>query len=411
MTTDVDRQIEEHRTAQATVTVVEANGRPVKNQEVAVAQRDHQFLFGCAAFEVLPIANGQMDPEKAETFSKRLLDLCNFVTLPFYWGRFEPERGKPITEAMEKAARWCIDHGCETKGHPLCWHTVTAPWLVEMSNEDIIKAQIDRIHRDVGDFAGLIDTWDVINEVVIMPIFDRYENGITRIAQELGRIGIVRTMFEATREANPDTILLLNDFDTSPAYNILIEGCLEAGIDIDVIGIQSHMHQGYWGKEKLLDVLDRFSTFGLPIHFTEVTLVSGHIMPSDIVDLNDYQVEEWPTTPEGEARQAEQAVEFYKTLYAHPAVEAITWWGLPDGGWLNAPSGLIREDYSPKPAYEELLSLVKGEWWTDEETYTTDENGRLTFTGYLGDYELVGPDGSATFSLEKNGAEELEIQL
>ena len=29
------------------------------------------------------------------------------------------------------------------------------------------------------------------------------------------------------------------------------------------------MHQGYWGEEKTLDVLERFARFGLPIHFTE----------------------------------------------------------------------------------------------------------------------------------------------
>ena len=75
-------------------------------------------------------------------------------------------------------------------------------------------------------------------------------------------------------------------------------------------------------------------------------------MPPEIVDLNDYQVSEWPTTPDGEARQADEVEAHYPTLLAHPAVEAITWWGFPDGGWLNAPSGLVRADGSPKPAYE-----------------------------------------------------------
>ena len=30
-------------------------------------------------------------------------------------------------------------------------------------------------------------------------------------------------------------------------------------------------------------------------------------MPPEIVDLNDYQVESWPSTPEGEARQADES--------------------------------------------------------------------------------------------------------
>ena len=64
------------------------------------------------------------------------------------------------------------------------------------------------------------------------------------------------------------------------------------------------MHQGYRGEE-YLGVLDRFARYGLPLHLTETTLVSGDLMPPDIVDLNDYQIAEWPSTPEGEARQAD----------------------------------------------------------------------------------------------------------
>src|SRR5690606_25308881 len=109
-----------------------------------------------------------------------------------------------------------------------------------------------------------------------------------------------RAVFEAARETNPGATLLLNDFDMSAAYECLIEGVLEAGVRIDALGLQSHMHQGYWGEEKTHQILERFSRYGLPLHFTETTLVSGHLMPLEIVDLNDYQVAEWPSTPEGE---------------------------------------------------------------------------------------------------------------
>src|SRR6185436_18654467 len=82
--------------------------------------------------------------------------------------------------------------------------------------------------------------WDVINEVVIMPVFDRGENGIKRMAQRLGRVGIVEATFAAARETNHGATLLLNDFDMSADYEHLIEGCLEAGIRIDALGLQSH---------------------------------------------------------------------------------------------------------------------------------------------------------------------------
>jgi endo-1,4-beta-xylanase len=409
-----DASIRKHRTANVTVTVFKEDHTPLAHQEVIVAQRNHKFLFGCTGFKIIPLANDELvgaAKAQAEQLNEKLVGLFNFTTLPFYWGRFEPQRGHPDTQRLINSAQWFVERGIPVKGHPLCWHTVTADWLMDMNNTGITQAQVARIQRDVSDFAGLIDVWDVINEVVIMPIFDKYDNGITRICRELGRFGMIRTMFEAARSTNPGAILLLNDFDVSPAYEILIEGCLEVGIEIDVIGIQSHMHQGYWGVDKTLAILDRFARFNLPIHFTESTLVSGHLMPPEIVDLNDYQVDEWPTTPEGEARQAQEVVQHYKTLLSHPAVEAITWFGLPDGGWLKAPSGLVRRDYSSKPAYEALFDLVKSEWWLAPAKMMTDGEGKLQFNGFLGEYTLSWAGNKATLHLEKAGPATAEVVL
>jgi hypothetical protein len=171
------------------------------------------------------------------------------------------------------------------------------------------------------------------------------------------------------------------------------------------------MHQGYWGEEKTLRIIDRFARYGLPIHFTESTLVSGHLMPPEIEDLNDYKVSEWPTTPEGEARQADEMVRHYSTLFSHPAVEAVTYWGLSDGGWLGAPTGFVRLDGSIKPSFEALRGLIKGEWWLPPTPMTTDAEGRVRFNGFLGEYEVSAGQGGATFRLEKRGAAAVEVRL
>jgi endo-1,4-beta-xylanase len=388
----MNSDIKKNRMTEIALTILKPNGTPLANQEVTIEQTNHKFLFGTAAFDLVPLTSGDYtgkERERAEQRAEKITALFNAATLPFYWARFEPQRGKPITEKVKNAVRYCLDHNMVTKGHPLCWHTLTADWLLEMSNTEILQAQTDRIKRDVSDFRGLIDMWDVINEAVIMPVFDKYENGISRVCKEMGRIKTIKTMFETARETNPIATLLINDFDVSSAYDILVEGCLEAGIKFDVIGIQSHMHQGWWGVEKTLKVLENFERFNLPIHFTESTLVSGHLMPSEIVDLNDYQVTDWPTTPEGEERQAEQTIQHYKTLFGHPLVEGITWWDSSDGGWLNAPAGLLRKDGSVKPAYEELMKLIKGEWWFHPAQLLTDNHGQIRFNGCLGEYKLT----------------------
>jgi GH35 family endo-1,4-beta-xylanase len=398
----------DHRQQKSKFKILNSNGEPLKNQEVEISQRDHKFLFGCNGFEFVPYASDQLDAEAAaetEKYIARFLDIFNFTTLPFYWGQFEPERGKPRTEELKKAAQFCQQNNLTVKGHPLSWHTLAPDWLLDLSNQEIWEAQIKRVKRDLNDFKELVDMWDVINEVVIMPNFDKYDNGLTRVAQAKGRIKVIKELFDTAQKEAPKATFILNDFNTTAAYEILIDGCLQAGVEIDNIGIQSHMHQGYWGLEKTQDVLERFSRFGIPIQFSEVTMVSGELMPAHYLDLNDYQVENWPSTKAGEKRQAENVVEFYKTLYGHPLVEGITWWDLIDGQWLNAPSGLLREDYSPKPAYNELKKLIKDEWWTETKKLKTDVNGELEFTGTIGDYSLKIKDKEIDFKLEKDQAE------
>jgi GH35 family endo-1,4-beta-xylanase len=354
-----------------------------------VTQKKHAFLFGCSEFSCVDYTGGRLEgAEKAiaEERYDRLAELFNSVTLPFYWGRFEPEQGKPITENVKKAAKFMLDKGMTLKGHPLCWHSVCADWLMNYPNDEILKRQLDRIRRDTSEFAGLIDMWDVINEAVIMPVFDKYDNAITRICTEYGREELCKKLFAAAREAAPNSTLLINDFNTSEQYAELIERLLGAGVQIDAIGVQSHMHQGYWGAEKTAEVLDRFARFNLPLHFTEITLVSGEIMPPEIVDLNDYHNENWLSTPDGEERQAREAADYYERLFAHPLVKSITWWSFNDGLWLKAPSGLITKDSKPKPVYNELMKRIKGEWWHGGKTYITDQNGEVAITGILGDY-------------------------
>ena len=410
----MNADIKNNRMANVALTLLQTDGTPLANQELTVQQTKHKFLFGTAAFDLVPLANGEYTGgglELSERRAKRVTALFNTVTLPFYWARFEPKRGLPMTEKLKKAARWCIQHNLLVKGHPLCWHTLTADWLIGMQIPEILEAQTTRIQREVSDFRGLIDVWDVINEAVIMPIFDKYDNGITRLCQEMGRIETVKVMFAAARLTNPSAVLLINDFDVSPAYDILVEGCLEAGITIDAIGIQSHMHQGYWGVEKTLQILEHFTRFDLPIHFTETTLVSGQLMPPEIVDLNDYQVADWPTTANGEERQAQEAILHYETLFAHPQVEAITWWDIADGGWLNAPSGLLRRDGSSKPAYHELLKRIKGEWWTESLNLVTDHKGKARFCGFLGDYELTCRGAHRPFTLTSPNVGDVEVRL
>lgn len=389
-----------------------ADGHPVADAAVVVEQVRHAFAFANIGFDFIALANGETDatpdspfggaaPSQGAHLAELWFELFNTATLPFYWGGFEPERGRPDTQRLMRTAQWFVAHGVTVKGHPLAWHTLAPRWLLELSTVEIEAAVRARILREVTEFRGVIDVWDAINEVVIMPVFDKDDNGLTRLCQKIGRVETVRLAFETARSANPGATLLLNDFDMSSDYEHLVEECLDAGIRIDALGLQSHMHQGYWGEDKTLSILERFSRFGLPLHLTETTLLSGHLMPCQIVDLNDYQVADWPSTAEGEERQADEIVRHYATLVAHPAVQAITYWGLTDdGAWLGAPGGLVRADGTPKPAYTALRGLIKDDWWLGPTSVRTDDEGRIGVEGFFGDYRVAVGDQSGAVVLD-----------
>ena len=403
----------QHRKAARRIIIKDANGTPVANQSVHAKLTNHHFIFACTAFGFVPMLDPKVPAEvreKLQGYWEDWKQLFNLGILPFYQGRYEPVQGQTQEEGTLRAARFLKDNGRLVKGHPLCWHTVDARWLLEMDNDAVLENQLSRIRREVTAFKGLIDIWDVINEVVIMPEFDKTVNAITKLCQHMGRVPLVKAVFEEARRHDPDAMLLINDFNTSERYRQLVEDCLAAGVKPSAIGIQSHQHQGFWGLEKLAEVVERFEGFGLPLHFTETSFVSGHLMPPEIVDLNDYQIESWPSTPEGEDRQARDLLTMVDYLFERPSVDVFSLWGLDDASqWLGAPSGLIRVDGSRKPAYDALWQRINRDWSTDV-TLHTDENGALDLEGFMGTYSLTCGGAEASVELLR-GEGDIEVTI
>ncbi|HTI74419.1 MAG TPA: endo-1,4-beta-xylanase, partial [Mycobacterium sp.] len=252
-----DDQDVAHRIGESTVTVRGADGRPLAGRPVTVEQQRHAFSFGNIGFDFVP-AIGGAEPAGAEDvegfggasrvdfdhFAAAWLNLFNTATLPFYWGRYEPQRGVTDVERLTKTARWLADRAVTVKGHPLVWHTAQPSWLLGLPADEVERLLRARIRDLVRGLSGVIDTWDAINEAVIMPVFANGDNAITPLALARGRIHMVRLAFQEARAANPAATLVLNDFDLTSAYECLIEGVLEAGVEIDAIGLQTHMHKG-----------------------------------------------------------------------------------------------------------------------------------------------------------------------
>ncbi len=402
---EAENRIRRYRKGATTLRLLGPDGRPLgPGRSVQFRQVRHQFLFGCNIFKL----GRCRTPEQNDAYASQFAGLLNYATLPFYWWNYERQKGRPQDERTDEIVRWCNAHGVTMKGHPLAWNYRDPGWL-DGSPEEVMRLQLGRIERCVDRFEGNIDIWDVVNEATH---YDRDECKresplLTRAIAEMGVGPYIRAAFRRARQANPDATLVINDYRTDPAFadKVVSELVDENGKALyDIVGIQSHMHGGPWGAARTWEVCERFARFGKPLHFTETTLVSGPKSDSG-----------WTTTPDGEERQAEEAAKFYTVLFSHPAVEAITWWDFSDqGAWQQAPAGLIRSDMTPKPVYDRLQDLIKGQWWT-QSTGETEADGQVKIEGFLGDYEIAIRQGGrkfvGRFALAKDSIERLDVAL
>ncbi|MBN1646936.1 MAG: endo-1,4-beta-xylanase [Spirochaetales bacterium] len=386
--TQISERIEQYRKGNATVLLRDADGAALPaDSEVHIELVNHEFLFGCNFFNWVQLDD---DPPARDAYRDQFAELMNYATLMFYWDVYERFEGKPdsITKSYESAL-WCKDHDIIAKGHPLVWHEQYPKWAMDFSETEMRSRLENRVRGIIRDYAGLIDIWDVINESQVSA---NYNNPFGRWVKSTGTNEAVALVFSWAEESNPDGTFLINDFDFDESYFNQIKALVENGTRIDAIGIQSHMHHGVWSDEMIISGYEKLETLGLPIHFTEFTILSGKLM-------NDYDYSKtranWKSTPRGEKQQARDLVHIYRLLFSLPKVEAITWWDFSDRkAWLGAPAGLLRDDMSPKPAYLCLMKLVHSEWSTTL-TVKTDADGRISFRGFYGDY-LIRCNGQSS---------------
>jgi len=393
-------RISRYRESALTVRVVHGDGKPVRDAKVTVEQLSHDFLFGCNLF----MLNRLQPPELERQYRDRFAALFNYATLPFYWAGFEGEQGKPQYDRIDAMVEWCQAQGIACKGHPLVWnHVAGVPkWLPE--DLGTIRALSDaRVTEIVARYRGRIDRWDVVNEAAD-PFRAGFENLMTDMWRQAGVIPLTVASFQLARKANPEATLLINDYRTDAAYERVVDQLVgEGGKPLyAVIGIQSHMHGGAWPVQRVWEVCERYAKYGVPLHFTETTIVSGPKTAGG-----------WETTPEGEQRQAEAVVNLYTTLFSHPAVEALTWWDFSDrGAWQQAPAGFLRKDLSPKPAYDQLLELVKHKWWT-RAMESAGETGAVSLRVFRGRHRVTvtAPTGKSVSQEVRVGKEDGDLTL
>jgi len=366
-----EARIEKLRKADVTVSLLDSKGKPVSGVSVKVEQVRHSFLFGCAAISLLK----HSDSKKEQDYQKLFGDLFNFATVLTYWQDTDPTPDRQNFTLIDSQVEALKAKGITVKGHPLILAGASPRWAPADPDETRTLTE-KRIRQLASRFKGKIDAWDVVGDVTTA---GGAKTGLGAWARKSGPSQFTADALTWARAANSTALLMYNDYKLDGDYTKLIQDLNGMNAPLDAIGLEAHMGDSNWSLEKLWQTCETFSSLKKPIHFSEITVLSD--------DPREDHAKAWPSTPGGEQRQADYAEKMYTLLFSHPAVHAIAWWNLVDEDWDRIPGGLVRKDLTPKPAYDRLMKLIKGKWWTTTEA-KTDKKGSIKFRGFAGHYRI-----------------------
>jgi len=347
------------RRGDAVIRVVDGGGNPVAGVDVQVDMTGIDFAFGTA------IAAGALDyPEYAGWIRNNY----NWAVAEnaSKWPSNEPVQGSVSYANADKIRDFAQANGIRMRGHTVFWAVpdFIQQWVKDLDDAGLQAAIDARIADAVGHFDGKYEHWDVNNEMLHGSFFE----------DRLGA-SIRPWMFNAVKAADPDVLTFVNDYNIISggydldAYVQQITDLLAAGAHIDGIGVQGHFSDGNNTMAQVRARLDTLAAFGLPIWVTEYDYANA--------DAN---------------LRADFLEDFYRTAFAHPAVEGVLMWGFwANAHWRGADAALLDADFTVNAAGQRYQAL-RAEWWTNAEG-TTDGAGEAGFTGYYGDYAVVLSDG------------------
>lgn len=384
----IERDIEEYRKGRFVLCFKKENGEFVKNANIKIRQKSHSFKFGCSLFHLEQFPDKERNEKYKETFKK----IFNYAVVPFYWDTLEPEEGKPRFEKdspfisrrppIDTIMDFCEENRIQTKGHCLVYNSFQPQWLPETNY--LIKEKISNRIKAISErYEGRIPDFDVINEMLTI-YKNCYKGNGARNLQITDERNHEKWCFELCRKYFPNARLFWNEgIDESfgnhyrghrSFYYMTLEKMLSQGLPIEGIGMQYHLYglQGDCSHPlRMIDVLEKYGEFNLPIHISEVSIPS-------------YSNEEY-----AEKLQAEITKRLFKLWFSQKYCEAIVWWNMADNTAYKDENvfhaGIIREDCSPKPVYKEIENMILNEWNTSFEAKVSEE---LRFSGFYGEYEI-----------------------
>lgn len=374
-------RIDQLRKSDLTISVKLPESRGNDDVKIELNQVRHRFPFGTAL-------NGQKIRQCVESGNDDLYcsfakDNFNYVVLEnaMKWASIEPNRGQFRYENADATLAWAAERGMRARGHTLFWavpHHQTPGWVEALSGNDLVEAVQEHVDNAIGHFGGMVEAWDVNNEMIHGSFF----------IDQSGDSTIRLKMFQWAHQKDPELLLFVNDYNIiagnqANKYRQLIQGLLDEGAPISGIGVQGHFGGHPIDIEKVTDIITDLSEFNLPIWVTEF---------------------DWAGNNADHSQHAVQLENFYRLMFSLEAVHGVLMWGFWDQAHWKPGAAIVNgDDLTPNAAGEAYMRLIHSEWNSGDILEQTDQ---LTFEKrvFKGDYIMRVLDGE-----EVLGEEEITI--
>lgn len=197
------------------------------------------------------------------------------------WSLYEPVEGQIAYQACDgELARW-HSQGIGAYAQSLAWNSAyDVPEWVSSDCSELNAALERRVTDFMHHHQGQFDFVVVQNEAAL-PYRSIADTSMTACMRAEGVSAFVARMFRLARAADPRAVLVVNEccgIEENGAYPALLDSLQDAGGRhlFDRIGLQSHMHHGLWSLSSLWRAAEGYgSRYGTPVHFTELTVLSG----------------------------------------------------------------------------------------------------------------------------------------
>lgn len=267
--------------------------------------------------------------------------------------------------------------GMRLRGHTLVWHSQTPSWFFQDAKDPsknatkavVLKRLESYIQNVAGHFAGNIDTWDVVNEVISD---GEGTNGLRNGAErskwfEICGPEYIEKAFIWAKKADPDAKLYINDYglEGNPGKQQrmlkLLADLKKKKVPVDGVGLQMHINLMGPSAQQIRETIEVFAKAGYKVQVTE--------MDMSIYLSRDEKYKE-PTAEllNQQARRYAEIFEVFKDCAKKGQLDMVVLWGTDDAqSWLNSFPVVGRNDAAllfdrglqAKPAFDALLNPDK----------------------------------------------------